>query len=257
MDDITFCVMHHNSGDYCNFILERCVKSIRAIYKNNKIIVCKTITTNIDNYIINDYNLDVIQKTNDNLYVYSVIETLINIDRLNNIILMQDSMIILNKLPDDIIYKKFYYLWHFEGHKNELSYDQLVRYLNYTELDVNSKINIFKNYYNEISYKGLFGCSFGCNIDILKLIWKVININNDNLNYFSGHDKFMTAERYIPLIAHHLGVVDIFDKTYSLNGNIFQQPYNFSNETNNLTYDDIISRFGNYGYIFKTFYGRH
>jgi hypothetical protein len=84
-------------------------------------------------------------------------------------------------------------------------------------------------YHNQAgrTWVGLFGPAFGGNIETLKQLWAMFNIDDKDLINNIGRDQIMMAERYIPLIATYMGIVDIFPNTVSLNGSIEAQPYKF------------------------------
>ena len=48
MQDLVFVIPHHSVTSQHTSLLVRCLKSIRYIYRSNKIIVCKTSTSAIE-----------------------------------------------------------------------------------------------------------------------------------------------------------------------------------------------------------------
>lgn len=259
MDALTFIIAHHSTNDSHINLLVRCIESIRLLYNKNKIIISKTSTSIIPNDILSKYdNIIVKNIMKDGLHIYGAIEILINIEDINNFIILHDSMVLLNKLPNDILNKRFYFLWHFDKFKEDLSYTQLIDYLNDTVFEMSSKNEIIKNYNNmfAISWFGLFGPAFGGSIDNLRQLWNVLNINQDNCDKYLNRTGIIAAERYISLICNKLGIIDTFEKSYSLNGLIHSQPYAFNNSLQNLSLEVIIKNYKNYGYFFKTWIGR-
>ena len=226
MDSLIFYILHHSSSDLHTYILDQCLKSIRQFHEN-KIIVCKTSTSIIPDHMLYQ-NVEYVNTPVDGSHVYGILQTMVENENFQNFILMQDGMILLKKLPDQILTKKFYFLWHFD-----IALDD--HFLNVISLVVNSKLTERQIYLAIEKYmtkdfpdwKGLFGPGFGGNYESLKLFWNALNVKKDALETYIGKDMAMSTERSFSLVANVLGLIDQFENSYSLNGSIENHPNAF------------------------------
>jgi hypothetical protein len=209
-------------------IFEKCIESIRKFHPNNRIIVCHTSTTQISQNILNYKNIICIVTPIDGSTVYGAISTLLKVENVNNYILLHDSMILLKPIDERILGKRFYFLWHFQAayHDNK---DNVINLICNNNFDYKNKCALLDKYQYQagVTWVGVFGPAFGGNIEYLKKLWNVLNINDENLINYTGRDQLMSAERYISLVASQMKIIDYFPDTISLNGSIEFQPYKF------------------------------
>lgn len=218
MENIVFYIAHHSTIQKHKDMLILCVNSIRKIYPYNKIIVCRTSTSDIPSEISTE--VEFIITPLDGSHIYGAIKIICeNIHE--NYILLHDGMILRKELPDEILTKKFYYLWHFDFchiDQNQLTLDEINRNLIDTDI-------LTHRYYKEfcITWYGLFGPAFGGNLSSLRIFWKSLNISDLNCIKSRGH--IMSAERYFSVVATQLGIYEPFSFGPSLNGNIRLHPH--------------------------------
>lgn len=217
MDKLVFCIVHHSTNNLHKNIFAKCYSSIRTIYPDNKIIICKTSTSVIDIEISGD--TEVINTIMDGTHIFGAMYLLNKRNDISNYIIIHDSIILMNKLPEHILERNFYGLWYFNSdHLDRCNI--VIDLINKSNMSAFSKkrlIHIYYLYYNNI-WRGLFGPSFGGNIQTLKFICEMINI--EEINNFKGRDTLLAAERFIPLIASYLGCYNSMDDTNYICGNI-------------------------------------
>jgi hypothetical protein len=229
MDSIVFFIVHHSTSYLHTSILERCIGSIRKYYTENKIIVCKTSVSEITNNMINYNNIEFVNTPIDGTHVYGALYILANRENINNYIFMHDSMILIKRLPNIILTKKFYFLWHFNAPKNHYE-DITMKLINDTcELTPELKQKAIDLYHNGFltEWRGVFGPAFGGNFETLKILWNALNVSYDTLISYGERCYINSAERYFALIAKTVNILDTFDNTYSLNGDITNNPHVF------------------------------
>lgn len=233
MDSVLFCVMHHSTCDFHTEVFDKCILSIKNFHPNNKILVCYTSTSVIPQHMLQYSNVTYQLTPIDGTHVYGTMSVLVKIIDVENYILLHDSMILLKPIGENVLNKRFYFLWYFNAlyHQN---YDKVVNLICNTKFDYKSKCELLDKYNNQSgnTWIGLFGPAFGGKITILKKMWDMLNIDETNLKNYVGKDQIMMAERYIPLIATYMGIVDIFPNTISLNDSIEFQPYKFTKPSN-------------------------
>jgi hypothetical protein len=171
----------------------------------------------------------------DGAHIYSAMSILNGIDSnvLENYVLIHDSMILIKPLPDDILDKRFYFLWYFDALYNQFA-DKVIPLICNTNFTYQERCELLNKYNNEggTSWIGLFGPAFGGKISILKQLWHKLNITNETLKNYIGKEYIMMAERYISLIASYMKIIDTFPLTTSLNGSIEDNPYRFIKPSN-------------------------
>jgi hypothetical protein len=257
MNNFVFLIIHHSNNEKHLFILDRCVKSIREIYNNSRIIICKTSVSVVSDEFIEKYNVEINNTLYDGLHVYGGINLIVNDSTINNYILIHDSMILLKELPNEILGKNFYSLWDFSI-AMDLTEETLKDYLLDTNLDENKKNNILSTYKNNFPHfwRGIFGPAFGGNRETLTYLWKTLNINENNYHKYLGRNNIMNAERYIALMAYELKLLNNFSYGYSLNGSIFDQPHGWNNDSINYLTLEEIKKLNCDKYLFKTWMSR-
>lgn len=242
MESILFCVMHHSTCSFHSEVFDLCISSIKKFHPNNKILVCYTSTSVIPNHMLDYTNVTYTLTPVDGTSIYGAMATLVKITDVENYILLHDSMILLKPLCDDVLTKRFYFLWYFNAlyHQN---YDKVVQLICNTKFSYEDQSKLLDKYHNQSgnTWIGLFGPAFGGKIEILKQLWNMLNINDDNLINYVGKDQIMMAERYIPLIATYMKIVDIFPETVSLNDSIEYQPHKFRSPENLHAVNQIIN----------------
>lgn len=219
MDSLVFIIVHHSNSSFHTELLNLCIQSIRNFY-NNKIIVCKTSNSPIPNNIL--FNVEYVNTILDGSHIYGGLATIIDRNDIENYILIHDSMLLCKELPENILTKRFYYLWHFQcaPFDNKIEVLELINRNNM--LSNNDKIKIIDDYENNFikKWNGLFGPAFGGKFDVLKNLYNKLDLSKNNLINYIGRDQIMAGERYIALIANYLDIIDSFDNLYSLNGSI-------------------------------------
>ncbi len=258
MESLVFCIVHHSASELHTLILDKCILSIKTYHKNNKIIVCHTSTSIIPKNMLEYDNVTYVNTPLDGSHVYGAIHMLLSYDGIDNYILMHDGMILLKPLPDNILNKKFYFLWHFEicGHDYQNIIINLINNNNLSGENKDNLINKYKTGFPSL-WKGLFGPAFGGNIESLKKLWDTLDISKNNLCNYIGRDHIMMAERYISLVSNQLGIIDTFLDSYSLNGRIESHPHVFQRIADINNIDSLINQNQNYNsYMFKIWLGR-
>jgi hypothetical protein len=232
MDSLLFCVMHHSTCSFHTEVFDMCISSIKKHYPKNKILVCYTSTSVIPDHMKKYTNVVYQSTPMDGAHIYSAMSMLIQIDsdmtKVENYILLHDSMILLKPLPNDILDKRFYYLWHFDALYYQFS-DKVIHLICNTKFTYAEQCELLEKYNNEagITWSGMFGPAFGGKISILKELWGKLNIDHDKLKNYVGKEYIMMAERYLAVIASYMKIVDTFPNTMALNGSIEDNPYRF------------------------------
>src|SRR6186997_3060635 len=98
MDTIVFFVVHHATSDFHTELLRRCVSSIRQYHEKNRIIVCKTSTSDIPDDI-RSLNIDVFNTKYDGSHIFGAMNILAELTNIDRYIIMHDSMLLLKELP--------------------------------------------------------------------------------------------------------------------------------------------------------------
>jgi hypothetical protein len=232
MDLVLFAVMHHSTNPFHTEVFDMSILSIKKFHPNNKIIVFHTSTSIIPNHMLEYTNVTYQPTQIDGAHVYYAMHMLVKIDEIKtnveNYVLLHDSMVLIKPFNENILNKRFYYLWHFDALYNQYS-DQVIPLICNTKFNYKEQCELLNKYNNEggTTWFGLFGPAFGGKISILKQLWDKLNINDKNLVNYVGKAQIMMAERYISLIASYMNIVDIFPNTISLNGSIENHPYKF------------------------------
>lgn len=248
MENLVFVIPHHSTTSEHTLLLIRCLKSIRCIYKINKILVCKTSTSVIEDAIKQEFNIIIENTIHDGSHVYGAICSIIS-NKFEKFILLHDSMVLLKNLPLNILNLNIFYLWHFDGVKDDHS-NSIMSHLNAANIDtklVNSLVEKFESY---SGWKGCFGPAFGGNYESLYKIYDFLKLT-DTIKDYVGRSELMCAERFISVIAEFMGLVSI----ESLNGSIFKQPLAFA-DSKHLDIQNI-KKLNYNGYFFKSWVARN
>jgi hypothetical protein len=248
MENLVFVIPHHSTSSQHTSLLIRCLKSVRDIYRSNKIIVCKTSTSVIEDSIKQEFNIEIENTIYDGSHIYGAICCIIS-NNIKNFILLHDSMVLLKELPLTILDLNIFYLWHFEGcredHSNSIR-NHLVKANNNTEL-----VNVLVRKYETYSgWKGCFGPAFGGNYESLYKIYDFLKLTN-NIRDYTGRTELMCSERFVSVISQFMDLVSI----KSLNGSIFNQPLAFA-DSKNMNIENI-KKLNYDGYFFKSWVGRN
>ncbi len=229
MDTLTFCIMHHSSSDLHTVIFEKCINSIKKFHPDNNVVICHTSTTKISQNIMDYGNITCVNTPIDGTTIYGAMSILLKLDNITNYILIHDSMILLKKIDERILGRRFYFLWHFQAAYHDHK-DNVINLICNSNFNYEDKCKILNKYNNEAgkTWIGCFGPAFGGNIEILRNLWNMLNINDTNLIKYVGRNQIMSAERYLSLIASYMGIIDYFPDIHSLNGSIELQPYKFT-----------------------------
>lgn len=248
MEDILFCINHHQSDSIHIHILENCIKSIREYYPNNPILIIKTSTSNIPDSFL-QYNIIIKNKNDDNSFFLGCYPIIAQMPY-KHFILLHDSMYLLNKISKEILYKRIYSLWYFNCCK-DFTQDKYINFRNNCNLNQTQKEKLDDMYQHfSLDWLGCLGSCIGGQIKYLNNILSTINIPNQE-NNLNGSDNAMLSERFIPLISNLLQIHDTFTTSPSLNGNAF--PLGFLPcKTINLNEIKQIAKEMNYnGYFWK------
>ena len=242
MESILFCVMHHSTCSFHTEVFDKCISSIKKFHPNNKILVCYTSTSVIPQHMLEYTNVTYQLTPIDGTHVYGAMSILTKLNDVDNYILLHDSMILLKPISDSVLNKRFYFLWYFQALYHQ-HYDKVIQLICNTKFDYKSKCELLDKYHNQTNstWIGLFGPAFGGKIEILKKLWNMLNIDDSNLVNYVGKDQIMMAERYIPLIATYMEIVDIFPNVISLNDSIEKQPYKFIRSENINNVNQVIN----------------
>lgn len=238
MDSLLFCVMHHSTSKLHTDVFENCINSIRKYHPNNRILIVYTSKTIIPSHILDYNNVLSVQTPVDGSTIYGAMQCLLAIVNLvltnvKNYIIMHDSMFLLKSLTDVVLNKRFYYLWYFNSSYHDHK-DIVIHSICNNNFDYENKKILLNKYQNlnGVEWGGLFGPAFGGEIDALRHLYYAMDINEKTVYNYVGRDHIMAAERYIAVIASHLGIIDPIPNTYSLNGSIEDHPYKFSQMNN-------------------------
>lgn len=247
MDSLLFCIMHHSTSPFHTEVFDLCISSIKKHHPQNKILVCHTSTSSIPVHMLNYKNVVYHQTPMDGAHIYSAMSMLIQIDsditKVEDYVLLHDSMILLKPLPNDILTKRFYYLWYFDTLYHQSS-DKVIPLICNTKFTYKEQCELLDKYNNQAgqSWLGLFGPAFGGKISILKELWVKLNIDNDKLKNYVGKEYIMMAERYLAVIASYMNIIDTFPNTISLNGSIEDNPFRFTKPYNMYDVSIILSQ---------------
>jgi hypothetical protein len=218
MNNILFCILHHSKSNKDTELLEQCIQSVRRFYTHNDILIIKTSTSIIPDSF-SKYNIKIVNKENDNSFYIGAYKEVIKMPH-KHYILLHDSIFLLKKLTSEVLYKRFYILWYFNGPFDfpEELYKQYYSCCNLNE-DLKAKMNDL--YYNKfaVEWLGVFGACAGGQISYLKQILEAIDCNDTNNKLFYGPGMAIIFERYIGLIAKTLDIYDTFTTSPALNGN--------------------------------------
>jgi len=245
MDKLIFLIVHHSTSDLHTYVLKKCINSINEFHSGNRIIICKTSTSVIPNDIYAFNNVRVINTPLDGSHIYGAIHLLVNSNEIkdnDNYVLMHDSMILIKRLPDTVLDKRFYYLWHFATYYHHMIEHTIPVIESNPKLTTDEKREIINLYHTGMGTKWIasFGPAFGGNITALKILHDKLNITTDELPRYACREHIMGAERYLAVMATWLNLVDYFDGTMSLNNDIHCQPDRFV-ETKSMTSVDNIN----------------
>jgi hypothetical protein len=262
MDKLNFIVIHHSSCEKDTELLINNILSIREFYPKNKIIIIKTSLSSIPFYIL-DENISIYNKSNDFTFIAGSLPLICNL--LNNddkYILIHDSMYLINKLPELILQNDIYSLWDFNKHF-DFSYEDFNRFLSVINIDYPEILkDLYLNKYSKL-WNGCFGPSFGGNINFLKKINKILNIEK-NIDFFKGRNNLMLSERYIPLIIEYIRTIENNNEysmtpILSLNKSIYIHPNSFRKE-DNIEFKQIKKKaeYNNYNmFFYKLWFARN
>ncbi len=225
MDSITFCIPFHQANETHIQLLHTCLKSIRALYPKNPILICRTSTSTVGQLPVE--GVEVFQTFKDGSHIFGAMELLVNKCKTEHYILMHDSMLLLRELPAEILEKRLFYLWNFDQGRDHHNFDPL---LNDSAMPL-QEVQAIKKLYAEgypKAWTGLFGPAFGGEISTLKTVWAKLNLDATKVERLLGRPGLMISERYLSVILFHMSVVDFFaDGRKALNGDIFEQPNAF------------------------------
>ena len=247
MDNLVFVIAHHSTTPHHTHLLIRCLKSIRDIYKENKILVCKTSTSVIEDNITQEFNIIIENTMYNGSHIYGAICCIIS-NKFEKFILLHDSMMLLKELPLSILHLNIFYLWHFDGCREDHS-NRIRSHLNAANVSAELTNTLVAKFENYSGWKGCFGPAFGGNYESLYKIYDFLKLNTTIKDY-AGRMELMCAERFISVVANFMNLVSI----HSLNGSIFNQPLAFTDSKN--VDIEYIKKLNYDGYFFKFWVGR-
>lgn len=251
MDKLVFFIVHHATSQLHSDVLTECISSIRKFH-NNQIIVIKTSTTNVINY---GDNVSIVNTVLDGSHIFGALCKIYEYN-INDYIFMHDGMILLKPITEEVLEKRFYYLWDFNFYAYNLSNNVLDMVKN-TILSDDEKQIITERFWKEfrVSWLGLFGPAFGGNMETLRLLVDTLNIRG-NLELYTGRNNLMAAEIFLPLIVTHLQIIDGFDDRMSLNGPYTNHPLRGVQFSKIDDIKSVINHHKYNGYMWKVWLGR-
>lgn len=256
MDRLTFVVLHHSTDYFHIMLLENCLKSIRVLYPKNRILVCKTSESILPSTIQEEFCVEIRNTPQDGSTVFGGIYSIVTDPTIDNYVLMHDSIYLLKELPETVLEKSLYYLWHFDGIRE----DHIARFqtfLSFSKFTEQEKQGVLDIYNNDLTWKSCFGgCLGGSRATLITLADK-LNIV-DNIHAFSYTPDIMCFERYLACAIQVLQLETPFEGTYSLNGSIFYMPYagRYPNDYPNEVDLNIIKKIPYAGYMYKLYLSR-
>jgi len=131
MEDITFCYYFYNPGGEYFDMLRKSILSIREHYPKNPIFVCKTSDSEMGD--CSELDIQVFNTFYDGCHVFGAIELLLRECKTSRFIILQDAVFLLKPLPEIILWKHIYPLWHYKG-EDSTNYD-IVKLIAETDLD--------------------------------------------------------------------------------------------------------------------------
>jgi hypothetical protein len=124
----------------------------------------------------------------------------------------------LKRLPESILDRDLYTLWHFHGHKYENDFPAR-KFLRENSDIEHDKISILETSFESLA--SVFGPAFGGKISKLEELWGLLNKNAEKFSTPVWAGEF--NERYFSLLFSYIGC----DPANSLNGDIFSHPNKF------------------------------
>jgi hypothetical protein len=225
MEGITFCIPFYGKELAHTELLKTCVEQIRKYYPANKILVCKT----SDSYMPDLSGIDVYDTFVDGSHIIGAIEILMRKCTTKHYLIMHDSMFLLKPLPESVLDKPLYGLWHFHEqsryfYSNEIS--PMIRALRLPAEERSRLDELFRSNPQK-EWNGIFGPAFGGSLEVLRTLWSILNVTPANIGPYLGRTGLMASERVIGIIFIYMGI----KVTYSLNGNIYGHPKVFEVST--------------------------
>lgn len=255
---VSVIIPHHSSCELHTELLKKCVQSIRNIYKKIRIIICKTSTTIIPDTMINEFNLEVINTPQDGSTVVGAIYNIVKDKTILNYIIVFDSMHLLNALPNDILSKNLYYIWYFQGARED-HHERISHFLNISNFNEEEKKQIYNMYNSYSDWVGCFGPLFGGKREGLELVFNKLNLER-TIHEFNIPRDIMCFERFLPCIFSFLNLYDKNQGIEILAGDIHLQPKSFDMTLINYSLEEIkeLCKVNNYdNYFFKLWLSRH
>lgn len=219
MEYITFCIPYYGKELVHTELLTRSIESIRLYYPTNPILVCKT----SDSHLPEDLSgVEVYSTFVDGSHIYGAIELLTRVCKTKHFLICHDSMFLMKPLPDSVLHKPLYPLWHFNEY-NCYFHDTYIQSLTNAIL-IDNKDIFLQKFTESKEWNGIFGPAFGGTLETLKILWKILNIQKETIGPYLGRTGLMGAERLIAIVCIYMGL----DTKESLNGNIYKHPNVFN-----------------------------
>jgi len=162
----------------------------------------------------------------DGSHIIGAIELLIRNCDTTRFLILHDSMFLLKALPSSILDRIFYSLWHFNEQSRYFYSNEIEPFVKSFRIPENERLrltNMFRQNPTK-EWNGIFGPAFGGTIEMLRIMWLILNITEKNVSSYLGRHGLMASERVLAIICMYMG----FNTEQSLNGNIYKHPNAFN-----------------------------
>jgi hypothetical protein len=221
MDNITFCIPFYANKSQHYENLKVCIERIRIFYPKNKILICKTSDT--EQPVITDEHVEIFNTFIDGSHIFGAMELLLRKNKNDKFLICHDSMFMIAPLPESVLEKEYYSLWHFENYREDHDLGGLLANMIFSNVEKEEINSLYNNNFSE-KWCGIMGSACGGSMIFLKKLWEKININEETIKPFTGRNGIMMSERILGLIISYIGG----DTVSSINDSIFMQPDAFS-----------------------------
>jgi hypothetical protein len=223
MNSLVFVVLHHSTDYFHIVLLENCLKSIRTLYPTNRILIVKTSESILPDTFQKEYTVEIQNTPQDGSTVMGGIYRIVQDKSIENYMLIHDSMYIIKPLPETILDKSLYFMWHFHGLR-ENHKARIQEFLSFSKFTECEKEKILDMYETDPTWISCFGGSVGGSRHSLEILASKLNIV-DNIHRFTKTPDIMCFERYLACAIYTLDLYTPFESTYTLNGCTSHIPY--------------------------------
>ena len=225
MNSITFCIPYYGKEPVHMDLLRTSITQLTSFYPENPILICKTSDSHMPD--LTSYpTVKVYDTFVDGSHIIGAIELLIRKCDTTRFLIVHDSMFLLKALPPNILDRPFYSLWHFNEESSSFYNGDHAPFMNYFKISEEERLRMDMGFRSnpDRQWNAIFGPAFGGTMETLRIMWSILDINEQNVAPYLGRHGLMASERVIAFVCIYMG----FNTAHSLNGNIYQHPNVFT-----------------------------